>query len=174
MAHSHFILTCAPNTIADVFVFNRPPLVAAGVAPDPNHGLEAVVPASIAVAAGLGYGGTGNHTVSLAARPAHGDGGGAGGAGGSAGAGAATQLIQLGRQTFCFSKGRLLDKCGGTPVPTPWLCCREPPNSVPLQPAPPRPGNTYVQFKLRYMPLDLVTVYAISLKLCTPAEPPLP
>ena len=109
---------------------NRPGLVKAGVAPDPDHGFVATISAGVAAAAGIGWGSHGNRTVTLHAWRWN------------------DTSKQRGPTPFgqakCIADGRALEACGGAPVPIPeWSCCRFRPNAGPLTPAPPRVPKKY-------------------------------
>ena len=104
---------------------SRPSLVQHGVAPDPNHGLATSIPRKAAAAHGISIGSVGNRTVRLQATSTE------------------TGAVTLLGRPHCVTDGRVDVYCGGPPEPEPWYCCRQPPNTAPAEPAPPRIAARY-------------------------------
>jgi hypothetical protein len=104
-------------------------LVKNHVAPDPNHGIDFVVPAATVRASGLL---SGNHTVTIrgwpASDPRH-----------------SQPPIDIGSGAAkCVTDGRVDQFCGGPPEPESWFCCKSRRKGQrPTEPAPPILPNPY-------------------------------
>jgi hypothetical protein len=110
-------------------LFSLADLVKNHVAPDPNHGIDFVVPAATVRASGLL---SGNHTVTIrgwpASDPRH-----------------SQPPIDIGSGAAkCVTDGRVDQFCGGPPEPESWFCCKSRRKGQrPTEPAPPILPNPY-------------------------------